>query len=475
MNSMKFKCTLLSDIILNVKSATEGNNRTLDFIPGNNFLGIAASELYGRISNEQALVFFHSGKVRFGDAHPLIEGIRTLKVPASFFRPKDDSGETLYIHHFYNRDKDKGMNGSPTQLKQCRDGFYAFNHLKGIKATTETSFSIKSAYDTAKRKSLDASMFGYQSLTKGLVFGFEIEADGLTEEQMRTIERSITGIRHLGRSKTAQYGLVKIEQSDYSEPISNTSDGDEITVYADGRLIFMEENGCPVPTFTPTPEQLGLKGGKIIWEKSQIRTFCYAPWNGKRKYYDADRCGIEKGSVFVIKGSQTPESSQYVGSFNNEGFGKVIYNPEFLRLAPDAQNGEAAYRLEEHNIDCTKDTSTPAISSPLLNYLSAKKAEEESEDIIYKKVNDFIERHNGIFSNERFASQWGSIRALATTYPNDCITRISEYIGKGVAKERWDKLNRRGKLEKFMKDINQTDPNLLCRAIVNLASEMAKL
>ena len=65
MNSMKFKCTLLSDIILNVKSATEGNNRTLDFIPGNNFLGIAASELYGRISNEQALVFFHSGESPF--------------------------------------------------------------------------------------------------------------------------------------------------------------------------------------------------------------------------------------------------------------------------------------------------------------------------------------------------------------------------------------------------------------------------
>ena len=38
--NMKFKCTLLSDLVLNETSSSEGKQRCLDFIPGNNFLGI---------------------------------------------------------------------------------------------------------------------------------------------------------------------------------------------------------------------------------------------------------------------------------------------------------------------------------------------------------------------------------------------------------------------------------------------------
>jgi hypothetical protein len=38
---------LLSDIIINQKAATEGPNKTLDFIPGSNFLGIVAADYDG--------------------------------------------------------------------------------------------------------------------------------------------------------------------------------------------------------------------------------------------------------------------------------------------------------------------------------------------------------------------------------------------------------------------------------------------
>jgi len=86
---LKFKCTLLTDVILNVKSATEGSNKTLDFIPGNNFLGMVASKLYTEdIPVEQALDLFHNGTVRYGDAHVGVCGRRTLKVPAVVYYPK---------------------------------------------------------------------------------------------------------------------------------------------------------------------------------------------------------------------------------------------------------------------------------------------------------------------------------------------------------------------------------------------------
>ena len=104
MTTLQFKCTLLSDVILNQKAATEGPNQTLDFIPGSNFLGIVASKLYPKKEDEKAyqetLNLFHSDKVRFGDAHPSGSGIRGLKIPASMFYPKlKKPNDECYINH----------------------------------------------------------------------------------------------------------------------------------------------------------------------------------------------------------------------------------------------------------------------------------------------------------------------------------------------------------------------------------------
>ena len=58
MTTIKFKCTLLSDVILNQKAATDGPNKTLDFIPGSSFLGIAASRLYSELEKKASWDIF---------------------------------------------------------------------------------------------------------------------------------------------------------------------------------------------------------------------------------------------------------------------------------------------------------------------------------------------------------------------------------------------------------------------------------
>ena len=87
MSVLQFKCTLLTDVILNQKAATEGPNTTLDFIPGSNFLGIVANKYQTFAEAGMAMEVFHSGNVRFGDAHPSNSDFRGLKVPASMFYP----------------------------------------------------------------------------------------------------------------------------------------------------------------------------------------------------------------------------------------------------------------------------------------------------------------------------------------------------------------------------------------------------
>ena len=190
--TLKFKCTLDSDLILSQTSSSEGNQKTLDFIPGNNFLGIVASQLYQEGSAD-SLDLFHSGKVRFGDAHPSIDGIRGLKVPASMYYPKlGSASEECYIHHLTNHNS-KEIKAK--QLKQCREGFYAFGETTGKPVNIQKNFTIKSAYDSQKRRGKDSQLFGYESLAKGLVMFFEVESE-LTDEQNQQIVDALIGKRH---------------------------------------------------------------------------------------------------------------------------------------------------------------------------------------------------------------------------------------------------------------------------------------
>ncbi len=496
MKTLKFKCSLLSDVILNQKAASEGANNTLDFIPGSNFLGIVAAK-YTEFGDD-AMEVFHSGKVRFGDAHPVCNGhtnVRTLRVPASMYYPKlKSAGEVCYIHHEYKRNDDhEGDSGHPQQLKQCRQGFYAFENGIGYKAKTDTNYALKSAYDREARRSKDSQMFGYEALDKGVEFYFEVEVD--TDELADKIREALVGKHNIGRSRTAQYGLVEIQKYDFKEAQSSYKNADGyVTVYADGRLIFIDEYG--EPTFRPTATDLGLEGGEIDWKRSQVRTFQYAPWNGKRMTRDADRCGIEKGSVFVVSGCKAQDlKSRYVGAYRNEGFGRVIYNPEFLDTADNASNGQARFKLKEGEEEA-KETKKPTLipankinNSPLLNYINHAIRDKEEDEYIRKKVNKFVEDITDRFKKDRelFASQWGTIRTIAMQYKDGKVIKDRlfvqakekkdcGYLVHGVAKDKWSSGGRKDLLEKFIEDVYKSEyGDITAKALINLASEMAKI
>lgn len=499
MKTLQFKCVLLSDVIINTTAATQGEQTTLDFIPGNNFLGIVARK-YKSMTPSQQFEIFHSGNVRFGDAHPAVEGslLRSLHVPATYFYPKGKNVFTdCYVFQNYSRQEDKKANGKPMQLKQCRKGYYVFNAGKAILVDTKKEFSLKSAYDREQRRALDSQMYGYEAMDKGQSFFFEVEVDN--DELVPIVNEALTGIQHIGRSRTAQYGLVEIKNYQFKnvpstgKPIS-TINGDRIAVYADSRLIFLNEAGQP--TFIPTAENFGLKG-EIDWDLSQVRTFQYAPWNAKRQSRDSDRCGIEKGSVFFIDSTDRPDASVYVGNYNNEGFGHIIFNPEFLCSSGD--NGRSLYHIQEVQIHDYEQVRKPLKGTPLLNYIAVRQKDYMAEMEIMDAVNDFVYANGKLFRGATFASQWGKIRSIAMTHPtkkgiiDELFDKTEEryhnpspsdpsegyrkvntgYLSHGIAEKKWRRLGRREKLREFINNIENNE--YVQKAVVNLASEMSKI
>lgn len=486
---LKFKCKLLTDVILNQKSASEGANQTLDFIPGSNFLGIVAGKIY-KPKTKESLDIFHSGKVRFGDAHPADSENRALRIPASLYFPKGqfEKDRQHYVHHEIANPSSEDLR--KIQLKQERSGFVDFcgisaNGGTAIRFKVDTDYAIKSAYDRIHRRSQDEQMFGYQSMGKGMVYYFTIEIDDELKKYADNIKKALIGTKRIGRSRGAQYGLVNItEYNEFKEIVSGAARQDNLLIiYAESRLIFLDDNGQP--TFLPSFKQLiGRKEidndkkefereEKIVWDKCQLRTFQYAPYNYQRRCFDTDRCGIEKGSVIVVQLKNKIEPSElptHLGSYLNEGFGKVIYNPAFLEAQPST-NGLLAFKILPREDEKPQSVEKP--QSKLVDFLMHKKEEKEESINIYTAVNDWINDTAKIrmFTSESFASQWGQIRSRAlqaqdrSELKDALFKEGSGYLVHGVAKDKWA-----GKTKILEDFVNNNSP----KAVVNLASEMQK-
>ncbi len=427
MKRLTFKCTLLSDIIINAQTATEGTQETLDFIPGSNFLGIVA-KYYSSFSNSYDV--FHSGKVRFGDAHLAKNDEKSFKSPLSWFINKGSKiTETpIWIHHssVLTAEKRNSLKikidnkEQDVQLKQVRSGWVLGD---GSMLKAENNFAIKSAYNRDERRSQEGKMYGYKSLESDSEWIFFVDVDEAINET--EIIEKLEGERNIGRSRSAQYGRVKIEKIDQKYESKSSKDliDGKVVIYAESRLAFYDELGQP--NLQPTEKDFNLpENYEICWDLSQVKHQIFAPYNGKNKSSEADRAVFQKGSVFVFKGSGEIDLTKIesgIGAYLNEGFGQVIVNPSFLKAD---SNGELSqFKLKETAKEAKEETASikaikenDASDAVFANWIKAQEKRKDDEKAIYDKVNNFSQKadeskkFNGITP-----SQWGQIRAIATT------------------------------------------------------------
>ena len=384
--SYQYKCTLLSDVILTSMANTEGYKESLNYISGSKFLGIVAKKmhnLYDVNNAQQTLDLFHNGTVHFGDATPMIEESTTLKVPFSWFHEKGKKiTEGISLHH--------KVETSASQLKQARDGYFSID--KESFTTVEQDFSVKSAYDGVKRKSLDANMYGYFSLKQGTTWAFTVE--DTSGKYADTIKSVLIGKHTIGKSKSAEYGLVNIEFVIEKTETKTDVYKNEVLIYAQSNLCFYDNFGKT--TAQPTVEQLvGTTNAEIIWKHSQVRSRNYQTWNGKRNNRDTDRLIIESGSVFFVKLDEAVPASFFekgIGKHRSEGFGAVIVNPSFLTSETET------LPITLNNVDLVLKQgyafNGDSEDDLILNCLEKRQIRNDFDYCIDKKVNDFVEKTN---------------------------------------------------------------------------------
>ena len=426
MKRLTFKCTFLQDVILTAHSVSEGIPKTLDFIPGSNFLGIVAKKYLEFEQNKTAYNTFHSKKVRFGDAHFAIENKKSFKAPLCWFLNKGDSIEnTKWVHHALTQSLREDLIKNNKQIKQIRKGWITND---GKYLTVETNFAIKSAYDRNERRSKEGQLYGYKSLAAGLELIFYVDIDtsiiDTSIENEKLIIDTLIGEKYIGRSRSAQYGNVKIEKIEnnfISHSTKQLFEDKYLIIYAESRLAFFNDFGQM--TLQPKLEDFNLSSNwEIAWDLCQINSQIYAPFNGKNRTYEADRVCFDKGSVFVFKKIgeglfNIADIESGIGEYLNEGFGQVIVNPDFLMADEKAQSNFNIEKYTSKYADKMSVVQKDNSDELFLDWLDNEELQKKKEENIYRAVSEFSNKQKGKF-RKISSSQWGQIRAIAT-YESD--------------------------------------------------------
>jgi len=412
-----FQVEFLSDIVLPSSSNTEGNIQNLDFIAGSKFLGMVAQN-YDNFDN--SFDVFHSGKVKFGDATLLKDAKQTYKMPLSFFYDKGKE-DKFYNHHLIKDFKQFD------QLKQLRNS-YITKDLQ--KVNIDYNYSQKSAYNKEHRRSKEGSMFGYFAMKKGLKWQFSIKInESVSNKDRELIKKSIIGKKRLGKSKSAQYGLVKILLQGSKENIEEKTQA-KTTLYANSRIALLDE--CGNPTYDL---KYLFDGADVDYAKTQIRTSTFTPYNGVMQTKTYERVVINKGSVIVLK-SITPEQLEEikngVGIYLAEGFGDVLINPSFL------SDYDFSF-IDNKPID--NITQNIVIKSDLAKFLEQREKNKIEKLNILNDVDNFIKEYYKPLYEKIKPSQWGKIRSICTSGKDDFTEEIKEYISTGTKKWEENQIN----------------------------------
>ena len=399
-----FKCRFLSPVVLSTSGGNQAAvNDTLEYIPGANFLGIAARE-YDSFGSE-AFDLFHSGKVRFGNAYPLVSGKLALPCPACWYAAKGKSINDGESEIFWDPERRQEVQAQ-LQPKQVRGGYFIpDDRPQTFTGNIFKSFSLKSAYDSENRKTEESCMFGYTALNEGTQWSFSLRFDdSVSNAAVEKILRALTGRKQIGRSKNSQYGSVELSLLS-ENPLKGVGQRKQKLhyLYAVSRLSFLDS--CGEFTLLPDLRELGFpETAEYDMEQTQIRYHQYAPWNSKRKTRDGERLVILPGSVFVVSSEVAPDMKTVqngVGVFLSEGYGELLYNPQFL----------FAGKLTKAPEPRQKQGAAAGKTDDLIAFLKSEKCKEEMLRQLYTRVSDFIKNHPEFRSIK--ASQWGAVRNVA--------------------------------------------------------------
>lgn len=424
MQRLRLLLSLEEEVSISSRAASSGGHDGLAFIPGSALLGVAAQQLYRKLSQKEAFTLFHSGKVRFGNLYPIsASGLPMFPIPLSWQIEKTKGN---YLNHDQEQEKfiaEAIFNGNactkkPSEPKQLRAGFVSDTGEHFLPTQT---FRMKTAIDPKTGMADKSKIFGYQALAADSLWYADIEyedsvAGPLIAELKAVFEEAI----FFGRSRSAEYGKAKVYKI-IEEKLSTTNEikSGELTLWLQSDLCLVNDLGMPV--LQPEPAYFGLTG-EIDWSKTFIRSRRFVLFNSYRRTYEPERVVINAGSVltFTITADGILENPSL---YPETGLGRFILHSPLL------QGEHPSFQASQTPLPKPSATTASALTPEeqnLLTWLKGSKQFDQAKQDYEKEAKNWLKELREIYpaacrfagAGDNFclgpsASQWGSVMNAA--------------------------------------------------------------
>lgn len=426
-----YTLTNLDPLVLSQTSATTNNHLGLDYIPGSAILGALATRFYTQGNSELGFELFQSGACQFGPAYPLYQHEDTdktevaLPIPSAWHTEKHN--DTILHNHIAS----DFLRDDNIQYTQCRSGFIAHNNQA---VNLKKGLTTRTALDDSGQRAADGQLFTYTTLLPNQQFGGWIQAT--TEEQLTLLKELLTQELFLGRSRSSEFGRVRIAIPKQQPTLSTPQNlGDKLVIWCLNDVALLDHHGQP--TLAPNASHIHPElEGELIPHATFIRHHKVRRFNRARGGFDTEQQLITRGSVLSFQLNAAVSQAvlkqiahEGIGIQRQHGLGWVAVNPIWTEQTQPEQ--QALFEPLYLEPPVTK-AATRAEHSPLIKWVQQKEqthiAEQEQQSFAYEKAQEIQQAYATARSYNNIAqshqagpsrSQWQRLNELIKSQPEN--------------------------------------------------------
>ena len=327
--------TLTLETPVSIVSAVLGNvSETLDFVPGTYLISHFVKRL-----GQDVFKAIQNGDFQISPATISIDGKRSLPVPKVFAQEKMDKTKV------YNRLLET-LEGKK-QTKPIREGFFVEKDDKILHAEIPQTILMHNAVDdNSQRPTSDVvGVYSREAIRAGTILKGEIRYRGLEIEPEK-----LNGKVRIGTSKKDDYGLAKIEFATKTFEVKSVGNTNQIAVYLASDVMLRNGNLRQTNLAEDLAEAIGLdRNSAVSFQNIHVRRIesWQVGWGLPRPTMTL----MQAGSVVVFEANlneiRTKQiEAEGIGERRGEGYGRLIFNPQFLETKSPAWKNTKADKYE---------------------------------------------------------------------------------------------------------------------------------
>ena len=316
----------------NIMVSKQNSEISIDYIPGSNIMGAIANK-YLRLNNidfenmnNEFINLFLNGKVHYSNSYITEENgeIEYYPVPLSYTKVKNTN------NRFHNKMYD--VNEENIQLSNLSDEYVSLdenNFIKDVKLSEHYHHQRAKDLSVGHVSSAEdgGTFFQFSAIDMGQVFLSHITGKGKYLDKILNLLK-INDIIRVGKSKTAEYGALRIKDIKVFEQNNVNLNANKFAVVLTSPVILFDEKNAKIGNDKKTLEETlinifgapDLKATKSFIGYSEESGY-NAIWNLPKEQFSS----YEKGTTIVFETNNdiSLKENYCIGLRNNEGYGNI--------------------------------------------------------------------------------------------------------------------------------------------------------